>query len=241
MTTPKHHLSTFRVSEKNTQKNYLVRDILPMLVEQGQYQDLWRSPGFQHAYHLSSFLEQSAGLLRKHLPPRYHEQIRFTQNPDTWILGVFDASVASELGKILKSHYGSIMRDGSGLPQHVKLRRVYRNWEQFGMFLSTIELHHAKHIERLRSIIPETLQGSVRLRYEPSVWQLNVKNSAVATQLQVLLAKLEGEMEALKMQKASISQEIQAKNKQVTKVKNEIKKLNKKSENIIVSEPNILK
>ncbi len=70
---------------------------------------------------------------------------------------------------------------------------------------------------------------------------MSIKKRTEHKRLTVLLEKLEGEMEALKMQKISIGQEIQAKNTQVTKVKNELKKLNKKSDNIIVSEHAILR
>ncbi len=70
---------------------------------------------------------------------------------------------------------------------------------------------------------------------------MGVKQRTEHKRLTVLLEKLEGEMEALKMQKISISQEIQAKNTQVIKVKNELKKLNKKSDNLIVSEHAILR
>ncbi len=70
---------------------------------------------------------------------------------------------------------------------------------------------------------------------------MGIKQRTELKRLTVLLEKLEGEMEALKMQKVSIGQEIQAKNTQVIKVKNELKKLNKKSDNLIVSEHAILR
>ncbi len=70
---------------------------------------------------------------------------------------------------------------------------------------------------------------------------MGVKQRTEHKRLTVLLEKLEGEMEALKMQKISIGQEIQAKNTQVIKVRNELKKLNKKSDNLIVSEHAILR
>lgn len=190
MTIPQQRLSRFRLSEKNTEKNYLVREIFPLLVEKGEYQDLWQSPGFQQAYQLSAYLQQSANLLKKHLPPRYHEMIRFTQNPDTWVLGVADEKTVKQLSAVLKEHYGTIMRDELGLPQHVKLRRLYRNWEDYGQYLSAIDFRHADHVERLRAVIPVSLHQRIRLRYEPSVWQMKVQTSALATQLNLLLDEL---------------------------------------------------
>ncbi len=70
---------------------------------------------------------------------------------------------------------------------------------------------------------------------------MGVKQRTEQKRLQVLLEKLEGELEVLKKQKVSIGQEITAKNNQVIKVRNEIKKLNKKSKDIIVSEHAILR
>ncbi len=70
---------------------------------------------------------------------------------------------------------------------------------------------------------------------------MGIKQRTEHKRLTVLLEKLEGEMEALKMQKNSISQEIQAKNTQVMKVRSELKKLNKASDNIIISEHAILR
>lgn len=70
---------------------------------------------------------------------------------------------------------------------------------------------------------------------------MGMKQRTEHKRLMVLLEKLEGEMEVLKIQKNSIGQEIQSKNSQIMKVKSELKKLNKKEDNLIISEHAILR
>ena len=135
-------------------------------------------------------MQKSANILKKYLPSRYHARVRFLQNPDTWLLGVLDKKIATQLVDILSTHYDEVMRDDLGLPQHVKLVRVYRHWERSGELMSALKLRYGSHIHRLKQVISIEMQNKIRLLYRPSIWQINVENSITATQLNWLLDEL---------------------------------------------------
>ncbi len=168
----------------------MVGDAISSLMKDGFYQDLWKSPQFREVNQLSQHLVKSATLLKKYLPERFQEYIRFTQNPNTWFLVVDDKDTADILSSILNENY-LLLKDESELPQFLKLRRVYRNWDKVGELLSnTIDTIKNPQIQQLVNIIPENIQKKIRLQYSPSIWQLNVENASIATRINPLLDNL---------------------------------------------------
>ncbi len=164
---------------------FVSSDAFPNLMESGYY-DVWHSPRFRQIYEESQFTQQSATLLKKYIPEKYHQYIRFTQNPNTWILSVNDKNVAKRLSLVLADNYQFLHSDE--LPQFLQLRHVYRNWENAGMFLSNITNFSTKpHIKKLCQLISNDLQCQIRLRYQPSVWRLSVPNANIAKRINLLL------------------------------------------------------
>lgn len=167
-----------------------ISDAIPVLMKKGVHKELWQSPQFIQANQLSQYLVQSATLLKKHLPKKFHELVRFTQSPNTWVLSVNDKDTATQLSTILSDNYQSL-QGKEELPQFLRLRRAYRYWEQSGELLCDMaDFSKQAPIKRLANIIPNALQHQIRIQYQPSVWQLNVPNAGVSTRLKPLLDEL---------------------------------------------------
>ncbi|PID65525.1 MAG: hypothetical protein CR975_06780 [Gammaproteobacteria bacterium] len=176
---------------KGSDSNFsLPNDAFPVLMKEGFYKQLWQSSPFLQAHQLSQFLVQSATLVKKYLPEKYHKDLRFTQSPNTWVLAVNDSETAERLSAIL-SQYDQFLQADNELPPFLQLRRVYRSWEKAGIPLGEIsDFADKPHIQKLCQLIPDTLQAGIRLKYYPSVWQLNVANANVATRITPLLDEL---------------------------------------------------
>ncbi len=167
-----------------------ISDAIPTLIKKGFYSELWQSPQFIQANQLSQHLVKSATLLKKHLPKNFHDDVRFTQSPNTWVLSVNDKNIAAQLSGILSENYQSL-QDNSDLPQFLRLRRAYRHWEKSGELLCDIvKFSQQVPIKKLANAIPNSIQNQVRVKYQSSVWQLNVPNAAVTTRLKPLLDEL---------------------------------------------------
>lgn len=179
-----------RLTSKGHQAFHLPADALSMLIKKGVFKDLWQSPRFMQAHQQSEYLLQSAKRLKKYLPEHYHHCVRFTQNPNTWVLNIKEKAHFAALSASLNTSY-AVMHDDNQLPQYIKVRQVYRHWEDSGQLLSEmIDFSHKPHIQRLQQSIAEQLHPHIRLQYQPSVWQLNVENAAIYSRLNPLLDQL---------------------------------------------------
>ncbi len=176
---------------KHSQTDFnTIGDAIPMLMEKGLHKELWQSPQFIQANQLSQHLVKSAALLKKHLPKHFHDTVRFTQSPNTWVLSVNDKKIATQLSTILGDNYRSL-QGNEELPQFLRLRRSYRYWEKSGELLcDMVNFSQQSPIKKLANAIPNNLQNQVRVQYQPSVWQLNVPNATVTTRLKPLLDEL---------------------------------------------------
>ncbi len=179
-----------RLSKRSKTDFNTISGAIPVLVKKGVHKELWQSPQFIQANQLSQHLVKSATLLKRHLPKKFHDDVRFTQSPNTWVLSVNDKNTATQLATILSDNYQSLQGDNE-LPQFLRLRRAYRYWEKSGELLcDMVNFSKQAQMKTLASLIPDSLQDKIRLQYQPSVWQLNVPNAVVSTRLKPLLDEL---------------------------------------------------
>lgn len=179
-----------RLTDKSHSDFNLISDAIPLLIKKGSYQALWQSPQFLQTNQLSQHIIKSAALLKKHLPLRFHQHLRFSQSPNTWVLSVNHKDTTKQVADILGNLYQSNATEDT-LPPFLTLRHVYRHWEKKGERLADMTSTAPDNpIEQLQHAIPSQLHPHIRLQYQASIWQLNAPNAAIATSLNPLLDEL---------------------------------------------------